>query len=37
MNINRKIFLSGVGSLIGLPALESLGFARNASAASKKL
>ncbi len=36
MNFNRKHFLSGAGSLIALPALESLGFVKNASAASKK-
>ena len=33
--INRRNFLCGTGALIGLPALESIGFRRFATAASK--
>jgi len=32
--INRRHFLRGAGALIALPALESMGFRRFASAAS---
>ncbi len=35
-DINRGHFLRGTGALIALPALESIGFKSNASAASKK-
>jgi len=35
MNFNRRHFLRGAGTLIALPALESIGFRRFASAASK--
>jgi hypothetical protein len=35
-SLNRRRFLRGTGSLIALPALESLGFTRFASAASTK-
>ena len=35
MNFNRRHFLRGAGALIALPALESIGFRRFASAASK--
>ena len=34
-NFNRRTFLRGAGALIALPALESIGFRRFASAASK--
>jgi len=33
--VNRRHFLRGMGALIGLPALESIGFRRFASAASR--
>ena len=36
-NINRRAFLQGAGALIALPALESIGFRRFASAATKKV
>ncbi len=36
-NINRRAFLRGAGALIALPALESIGFRRFASAATKKV
>ena len=36
-NINRRAFLRGAGVLIALPALESIGFRRFASAATKKV
>ena len=35
MNVNRRSFLRGTGALIALPALESIGFRRFASAATK--
>ena len=35
MNFNRRHFLRGAGALIALPALESIGFRRFASAATK--
>ena len=35
--INRRSFLRGAGALIALPALESIGFRRFASAATKTL
>ena len=35
MNFNRRSFLRGAGALIALPALESIGFRRFASAATK--
>ena len=35
MNFNRRTFLRGTGALIALPALESIGFRRFASAATK--
>ena len=34
-NFNRRHFLRGAGALIALPALESIGFRRFASAAAK--
>ena len=34
-NFNRRTFLRGAGALIALPALESIGFSRFASAATK--
>jgi hypothetical protein len=36
MNFNRRRFLRGAGVLIALPALESIGFRRFASAAIPK-
>ena len=34
-NLNRRHFLRGAGALIALPALESIGFCRFVSAATK--
>ncbi len=35
MNVNRRSFLRGAGALIAMPVLESIGFRRLASAATK--
>ena len=34
-DFNRRTFLRGAGALVALPALESIGFRRFASAATK--